>query len=216
MKNPELQPIELSSEVKINSSFDFNEEYIFHQGEKEIKRYNRNTKQEKIIYNKKIVYDLFIANSKIYFYAGTHIDDISGDGYYTIDFNGENLKDVGVSAYNEAAQSIGYVLPDGYGDDSFDYLIYNNKKVSLDSETTALEKIMYSDKEIYSTSENINLFYSLNQNEIAFKNYDDEKNKYYTYNLETNKLTETSEENIYEFTPLYLDNLYNRLNYPPF
>lgn len=111
-----------------------------------------------------MIFNLFIANSKVYFYAGTEVDDLSRDGYYTIDFNGGNLKDIDIPAYNEAAQSIDYVISEAGYDDQ--YLIYNNK-------------YEFSDEDLLET--------------IGIKCY--------TYNLETNSLNETFEDNIYSFIP---------------
>lgn len=202
LNDPKLEPVELSSGIEVGYYFDFNDEYLFYTDyQKGLKRYNRNTKKEEIIYKDKGVFELFIVDEKLYIMS---YSSSQNEEYYTIDFNGENLKSINKDEYDKAAKSIDYIDTTPNYEDQ--YLIYNNNKVSLADEQT---KLMYNGEEIYSTKNNrkIMLIYSLNQDEIAFIEHAGEleliEEEYYIYNLKTNSLTKTTSNNVYEFEVIY-------------
>ena len=197
LSDSNLKSVELTSGVDVEYYFDFDENNLYTAMQKSgIKKYNFNSKQEEYIAQNVGAFEVFVANNKIY---ATTYDESSNEKYYTILNNGNEFTWINQNEYDNAKKSIQYKkVVENYSDM---YYFYNNNKVSLTSDR---KEIMYGDKSIFKASDGkvIELKYTTTPNEIAFgeyifENYQAIEEKYYKYNLSTNNLTETTNNEIY-------------------
>lgn len=211
LNNRPYKAIQLTENVSIYDYFDFNSEYLFAHnsyadGKKGIKRYNFNTKEEKIFEEGVYANGIFIDNKKVYYSFMDYSGSTPQEYYYSIDFDGNNKEKVSKEEYDQVVSNSGY--KEEIGSYNAVYFIKNGKKVHVDKEIKNLyldEKIIYT---VSNESRSIVLEYSEDSNIICFEevtmNTGEQPPKYYYYHIDTEKLEEVNEEDMTNFRELIL------------
>ena len=184
----------LTDGVHVGWEFDFNDEYLFTDGPDGIVKYNLSTKERETYEESINPNGFFIDDNKLYYSYIVYGNDNSKDYYCYIDFEG-NKQTITKDEFDSVVKKLGYKEENGISNTY--YYIKNGKKVS-----SKKDAIIYDGKVIYSNTNQLHtldLIYSPNVNEIAFKdikwknNVEGDYSKYYIYDISTGKTKEIEE-----------------------